>query len=382
MPGEENAFCPQSWAGESSSATPPATGLSEPRRLPAMASWAAVISFLLVVAIGVAAVRMAGRRPKRTLPADPAVKNRQDVHPGGKARAYRPTRRIAVPHPQPLALAVGKDDRVYLACQDELLCLTPGGSLIARLTVDVPPQALAIAPPGSLLPEHVIVVGGKKIQLYTPELTPVAAWTIADEPFQPVAVAAGKEQIYLVNAALGEVLRINFQGQVVGRFAGSDPARGWPGLVLPSLRTDLAVDAEGRVFLANPGLRRVEVYTAQGVLELYWGEEGTSLSAFFGCCNPQHLTLLPNGHVVTSEKGLLRIKEMSAFGELVALVAGEDELNEFEQLRHQKGALGEPVVVDIAADSRGGIWALYPGCPLLLYFEPAENSPFQAGGRQ
>ncbi|MCS7239251.1 MAG: hypothetical protein NZ899_13425 [Thermoguttaceae bacterium] len=379
MERKENAFLDPALGGDllgkSPSGEDRATALSQGARLRSLPSWALVVSVVLIAVVAFSAVQMAGSRPKKTLPPSPSGMYAQTLAQSGQAQAYRVARRLILPNPAPVAIAVGKNDQLFLACQDELIVLSPTGSVVARQTLEAPPQALAIGPPDCPFPHHVFVVSGKLIEAFTPELTKVTAWTVAVEPLQVVALAVGREHIYLVNAALGEVARLNFRGEVVGRFGGSEQDRGWPGLVLPSLRTDIVIDSQGHVFLSNPGLRRVEVYTAEGKLEHYWGGEGAAPTAFFGCCNPQHLTVLPNGNVVTSEKGLLRLKEMSPFGEFIALVAGEAELADFEQARHRKGDFGEPVVVDVAADSRGGIWALYPGHPVLLYFEPTQPAP-------
>ena len=42
---------------------------------------------------------------------------------------------------------------------------------------------------------------------------------------------------------------------------------------------------------------------------------------FGGCCNPAHIAQLPCGRIVTSEKGLLRVKVYEPDGKLYAVAA-------------------------------------------------------------
>ncbi len=51
-----------------------------------------------------------------------------------------------------------------------------------------------------------------------------------------------------------------------------------------------------------------------------------AIDGFCGCCNPTNFALLPDGGIVTSEKGLNRIKIYGAHGGLQGVVAGPEHL--------------------------------------------------------
>jgi hypothetical protein len=93
-------------------------------------------------------------------------------------------------------------------------------------------------------------------------------------------------------------------------------------------------------------------------LETVWGKAGSDIAGFFGCCNPSHLALLPDGRFVTSEKGIPRIKIYRADGEMECVVAGP------QQLDVPANSLGDPrttesqLVFDVAVDGQGRILVL------------------------
>ncbi len=76
----------------------------------------------------------------------------------------------------------------------------------------------------------------------------------------------------------------------------------------------------------NPRLLHVEVYTGKGEYETAWGKGSPSVADFFGCCNPAHLAVLPDGSIVTAEKGMPRVKIYSADGRFQTVVAGPAQL--------------------------------------------------------
>ena len=60
--------------------------------------------------------------------------------------------------------------------------------------------------------------------------------------------------------------------------------------------------------IANTGKRNIEFRNIEGELLRAFGEEGDDFGEFCGCCNPAHFAYTPDGNIVTTEKGLNRIK--------------------------------------------------------------------------
>lgn len=97
------------------------------------------------------------------------------------------------------------------------------------------------------------------------------------------------------------------------------------GLVIYSPCLDVAAGEDGLVRVVDPGRHRVKLYAPEGVFLSAWkSNPSISIGGFSGCCNPARIALLPDGSVVTSEKGLPRVKLYSSDGEFMGVVAGPE----------------------------------------------------------
>ncbi len=141
-----------------------------------------------------------------------------------------------------------------------------------------------------------------------------------------------------------------------------------PVFVIPSGYFDLAVDGEDMLHVVNPGMRRVETYNEQGELQSYWGQAGSALSGFFGCCNPAHVAILSDGRFVTSEKGIPRVKIYTAAGDLQSVVAGPRQLGVPASALGDARGNGADRVFDVAVDSAGNIYVLDPHHRQVIMF--------------
>jgi len=90
-----------------------------------------------------------------------------------------------------------------------------------------------------------------------------------------------------------------------------------------------------------------------------WGISSPGIEGFSGCCNPAKFTVLPDGRFLTSEKGLVRIKIYSAFGELESVVVPPEKFN------------ADGNAPDLAVDERGNIMVLDIDRKMLRFFNPS-----------
>jgi hypothetical protein len=141
------------------------------------------------------------------------------------------------------------------------------------------------------------------------------------------------------------------------RIGDKNPERDIPGFIVPSTFFDVEIGADGLLRVANTGRHRVETYTVDGDLEFSWGRAGAAIANFCGCCNPINIELLPDGSVVTFEKGLARVKVYSAQGELSSVVAGPEA---FADPTNRKCEFADCSLggLDGAVDSQGRIHVL------------------------
>jgi hypothetical protein len=129
-----------------------------------------------------------------------------------------------------------------------------------------------------------------------------------------------------------------------------------PGLIIPSPHLDVAWRDATHLYVNDPGRHRVELYEVGGKLIGWWGTPSTALAGFSGCCNPTDLALLPDGRIVTAEKGIPRVKVYTPDGHLAGLVAGPDRFQELD------------AGMDLAADPEGRIFVLDPRARLVRVF--------------
>ncbi len=272
------------------------------------------------------------------------------------------------------ALAIGSDDTVAVVCEKSLLLLEPDGSVRMQKPLEGSPSCVAIGGMASLFPGRIYIGVGNEIWVLKPDGTEVSRWKVPGHYVHLTSLAVGSKELYAADFGQWVVFRFNLEGELLGRIAEADENRGLAGLVIPSPYFDVACGVDGLVWVVNPGARRIEGYTPSGNLELFWSKGGSAaLDDFFGCCNPANIAILPSGHFVTAEKGLLRIKIYSPEGELAAVVAGPEQLDLPEIAAQRDQFDHEHRAVDIAVDSRGRIWALAVGTNMLQVFQKIEN---------
>jgi len=100
------------------------------------------------------------------------------------------------------------------------------------------------------------------------------------------------------------------------------------GFHIPNGILDFALDAEGIVHVANPGMHRVERYRADGEYLDHFGRfHNRDPAGFPGCCNPTNIALDPQGRIYVTEKAGPRVKVYERSGELLAVIAEDSSFD-------------------------------------------------------
>jgi len=284
---------------------------------------------------------------------------------------WREVSSIPVGPVQPRALAVSADNTIYVGGDRVVLQFSAAGELLRRVELDAPPQTLAVAGEGSALPGRLYIGFEKHVEVYLPNGEREAGWPAFDSKTMLTGIALTDTHVYLADAGRRIVLRCDLNGKVLGEIGRRDEKRGIAGFVIPSGYFDLAMGVDGLLRVVNPGRHRIEYYTPDGRFEepLVWGSSGVAIEGFCGCCNPASIALLPDGRMVTTEKGILRVKVYTEQGDLESVVAGPADLvpgpGAIEETRTDY-RLRAPLV---AVDSRQRVLVLDPAAKTIRIFE-------------
>ena len=280
---------------------------------------------------------------------------------GAAAPAYRQTQSIPVQSEKPRGLARDGDGFLYVSDDGGVSKYDAGGDRVEVFATGETPYCLALDRQGRIylgMRDHVEVL--------EPTGKPIARWESLGPNAIVTSIAVSDSVVYLADAGQLLVWKFATSGSLLGTAGKKDPQKGIPGYVIPSPYFDVAVGTDGTLWAANTGRHSLENYTHTGALKTSWGEYGTKIEEFCGCCNPSHFAILKDGGFVTSEKGIARIKTYDREGGFVAVVAGSDQF--------RVGTEG----LDLAADDSGRIYVLDPAQKAIRVF--TRTNATQEGG--
>lgn len=309
-----------------------------------------------------------------------SLEDYQDVSPDkiGFERAWQ----IAVPGQEIRALTV-LGDTAWIAADRSLLSVSlgaEGGTLGATIESPVPARCLAV---GEWLdrdqrPERLFFLGsGAQVVVIRESGAIAGEWNF----FGPKAiitdlVVAG-DDVFVADAGNRLVHRVDRFGEKIAEIGYRDAERGIVGFVIPSPYFSLAWNGDGLLRVVNPGVHRIELYSPDGDLEIFWGKAGLDAQGFCGCCNPASIALFKDGRIVTAEKGIPRVKVYSAHGDLICWVVSPGYFADFAQWKETRDQERLPVL-DVGVfevvqqENAGDEWVLIldPARKVLEAFRP------------
>lgn len=255
-------------------------------------------------------------------------------------------------------IALAPDGDIYIGGQSGVRAFSSSGAekpfAAAGLTGV---QAIAISPNNELF-----VSLGSQIQIYDLLGRLQNEWALSDPGSLITAFAFGPDSVFVADAGTKVVHECSMNGEIentIGDF------------IIPSPYLDISIDSEGRLIAVNPGKHRIETFNDDGDLIAWWG--GFSMiepDKFCGCCNPVHFALLPGGDVITSEKGISRVKRYSVEGEFLGYVAGPDAFEDHDLSCISLESCFSVGGNDVAVDSNGRITLLGLATGQVRFFEP------------
>ncbi len=340
----------------------PVGGVARARPGPGVAVRTAAAGIALVA--GAAGLCSCIRRSQETTEALQAVAEQNETSEAyrkvdPKLVTYHQEREIDTGLRDPKGIALSSDGRVYVAGDQTIVVFSRDGAPQERIPLADAPHCLAVDDAGTIFVgyrEHIGIhdAGGRLS----------GEWAVAGEHPYVTCVTLSGDDVWVADAGDRVVLRYSRSGQLMGRLAERDDSRGVRGLVIPSWHLDVVVGPGDLVLVNNPGRLALETYTAEGDLRGTWQKASMEIDGFCGCCNPTDIAVLPDGRVVTAEKGIPRVKILDRDGTLSCVVATPDDLS--------RAASG----LDLAVGADGRVLVLDPPARLVRVF--AEKQPTNA----
>ncbi len=256
-----------------------------------------------------------------------------------------------------VAVAFDGSGALYIAGDEAVRKMTAAGQVEWELPVGGEPNCLTIGP------DDAMVVGLRdRVAIYDQGGQLVDAVDIEEPRTWITSVAIGPDAIYVADAGNRRVLRYDADRQS-SVFVTKDEARGIPALSVPSPHLDIEAipaisSSPTELVVVNPGRHSIQYHSLPGGdLMRSWHKSTNAVEGFGGCCNPTNIAVLSDGRVVTSEKGLPRVKVYSSEGDLLSVIAPPDEF--------ARSASG----IDLAADASGRVAVLDPKRNVVRLYE-------------
>lgn len=311
--------------------------------------------------LGVALVALGGlfmlRSPQpRDLPFDPYVA--EPSQPESSVPVlFSKLDTFDLPLPTLTALVCGPDGILYAAGETTVLAADTRGNVQWRETTDAPVTALAVAPNHGAIWAAL----GDRVEKRTAQ----NQWQPIDVDTTPdtliTALAIREDHIALADAGNRQVLVITADGAIHHRFGQNTP-NDQIELLLPSAHLDLGWTPEGTLIMTNPGRQQVMYVTPDGDPRSSWGHSSIEPDGFCGCCNPTHIVRLADGSVLTSEKGLPRVKLYTQDGVFLGFVDTPSNL------KRPAGSNHQPYVITAGPDGR--VYLADPATATLRVYKP------------
>jgi len=252
---------------------------------------------------------------------------------------YKESRNLAINFSEPTGISF-RGDHLFVVGDQKMQIIEPSGKLINEVSFDQKPTCVYASN------ENIIVGFKKSVAILSRDGVKITEWNSFSDSTVITSIVEKSGIVFVADAGKRIIRKFTLDGKSQGVIEGKSGTDQIHGFIIPSPYFDLAFNADGELWVVNPGKHALENYTVEGTLRTWWEASSIKIEGFSGCCNPAHFAFLPDGSFVTSEKGMVRIKTYKPSGEFSGVVAAPSKFVEN----------GE--APDIAVDNKGIIYAL------------------------
>ncbi len=313
-----------------------------------------IIIFLIVLAVVIIAI-IAGDylsgRPDKSAPNPFAYDVNDFKNVPEELIHFKESKNFKLGFEQATSITIDSN-KLFVTGDKKLQVIDLSGKLLSEIILQDTPKTVEV------YNDKIYVSVNNQILVYDLNGSLLNEWENSGENSMITAISVIENNVFVADAGRRKVIRYSLQGEKLVEFDGKADEGVVHGFIIPSPYFDLDINADGDLWVVNPGLHALENYTEDGNLREHWNNTTMQTEGFSGCCNPAHFTFLPDGRFVTSEKGLVRIKTYKPSGEFEGVVAAPSKFKD------------EGEAPDIATDSQGNIYALDFDKKMIRVFEP------------
>lgn len=253
---------------------------------------------------------------------------------------YKEIRQIRVDGDSLRGLA-WNNNKIYIVSDNILRIINENGKKHGELTFSKAPYAISI-----MSTENIVVAFKSELSIISETGNEISSYNLNLENSWFTSVTCNDKFIFVADAGRRRVLVFDENLKYLREFKGNSGNSDIHGFIVPSANFDLALTPDDELWVANPGIHSMQLYTYVGEMKRFWEKPGNTVEGFCGCCNPANFCILPNGNFITSEKKIVRIKEYSPSGELIGIVASPNDF------------IDEGTAPDVVCDLSGRVFAL------------------------
>jgi len=295
--------------------------------------------FLAIVIVGIIAADFVSKMPDKR-PENPYEFNVDEFTKVDSALIlFKEQRNFKINFNTPAGICYS-NNKIYLVGDSRLQIIDATGKLLSEINLDERPTCVYASS------DNIYIGNKRSVSILKNDGSKVGDWKDFGDSTVITSVAEHTGKVFVADAGKRKVWIFDLEGNKIGEFEGKTSNNQIHGFIVPSPYFDLAFNADGELWVVNPGKHSLENYTTGGALRTFWQSQSIRIEGFSGCCNPAHFAFSQEGSFVTSEKDLVRIKIYKPSGEFLGVVAPPSK---FEAKGHAP---------DVAVDDQGNVYAL------------------------